>query len=117
MDKSEEEILRECIAEMQSDRIERCHIYKNGWMSTSKNVPESGLIFSYIKNGPMIKFSVNGRSNKEGVISAVNYSPENKSYNYSVFTYEYPIMGEDKEVKKYTVSLSYLPDFKFDKFE
>ena len=117
MNKGEEEILRDCIRDMQEERAGRCHKYKNGWMSTSKNVPKSGNIFTYVKDGPVIKFSTDGRNNREGIITSVNYAPAAKSYNYSVFTYEYPIMGDDKEVKKYIVSLSYLPDFKFEKFE
>jgi hypothetical protein len=117
MDINEEEILRDCIIEMQKEREGRCHHYKNGWLSTSKNVPESGQIFIYVKDGPIIKFSVDGRNNREGIITAVNFLPNSKMYNFSVFTYEYPIMGDDKEVKKYSVSLSYLSDFKFDKFE
>jgi len=117
MDKFDEEILRDCINTMQSERIPRCHDYKNGWYSTSKNLPESGLIFTYVKDGPIIKFSTDGRNNKEGIITSVNYSLDSNTYNFSVFTYEYPIMGDDKEAKKYSVSLSYLPDFKFNKFK
>ena len=116
MNKEEEEILRECIDEMQRNMIARYHDFKNGWYSTSKNLPDSGQIFTYVKDGPVIKFSIDGRNNRVGIITAVNYLIASNSYNFSVYTYEYPIMGEDKEVKKYSVSLSYLPDFKFDKF-
>jgi len=115
MDVNEESLLRDCISIMQEERKERCFHYANGWMSTSKNVPEYGNIFIYVHDGPIIKFFDENKKNHEGIITAVNYLSSGQ-YNFSVFCYEYQIMGEDKEAKKYSVPLSFMPDFKFNKF-
>lgn len=99
----EEDILREAIAINQRNDASQYRCV-DGWYSTSI-VPELGRLFRHVYEGNVIKFKAGSLSEREGIVYAVHYGITSALYFLEVYAYEYQIMGDEKEVKKYTIPM------------
>jgi hypothetical protein len=111
----EEDIIRERIAKDQDIDVSRYKTSK-GWFSTSL-VPGMGRLFVHVKDGIMVKFKMDTFREHEGIVYAVSFRPESGTYSLEVYSYEYQIMGEEKEIKKYAIPMLVGSEYEKIKYE